>query len=295
MANTFSLHDTHLGICFEGVGEFTNARCLYDDMIRFLRKAGWKIGPNPHTKKHYPSLNEKQRLGRFGDLYLSLECSGRMVTAEFYQEIVKENPHGGRYDFYKLKKMPYLIRKRFELTVAKLWKFLLAWGENLVPRRQRIESPVPDPLAWFNSHWNMGYEEANAINRFKRGPDGWPSDDELKCWKRIDADGQQVRHGDLKYVRVNGRYYPARVYGGINGMWTCIYGREWTQRGVYDIHSTTKGRGRFFSDEEKKRSIQRTMLKALKEWDFARADRIALYCARAGISLGEMKVTIGAA
>lgn len=224
---TFLVHDTSLVVRSTGKEKDSSGRIMpdnktYKGINAELAKLGFDVGKDPRIERHFPILSSTHNAGRHGDLQFVSEVYPAGCKFEFFQELVYENSNGGRYDFDKLTKMPYLVRLRWQHTINALREYLIGRGfEEII----KIRSPNPDPLAYFNSSWDGEYEIKRGIHRFARGPDGWPLDKELASWGRKDATGVILNHGDVRYFRDRkGHLMRGRVYGGINGMWMVVYG-----------------------------------------------------------------------
>jgi hypothetical protein len=117
------------------------------------------------------------------------------------------------------------VRKKFELCLGAMRQHL---AERGFVERVKVTSPNPDPLAYFNAHWDGEYEIRRGVHRFKRDETGWPARAEigLSCWGGArDRDGAELHHGALRYFRDRKGYLRrGRVFGGINGMWLVVYG-----------------------------------------------------------------------
>jgi hypothetical protein len=292
---TFSVHDAAVHTMHEADPDYTKSRELFHKVNRLLRSNGFTIGRDPDIEKKYKTLGPTHRRGRKGLLEVKTETGGRTVEVRFFQNVNFENRNGGEYDFNKLEKMPYLVRKSFEWIVAKLKALIIAEGYEL-------RTPGPewrvDPLGAFNHGWNGAYERKHGIERFSRGPDGWPDEKALSCWKQLDHDGRPIRSGEQRWAIVNGRALRCRVYGGINGMWHGVYGPDRfnvLQRGGWVYRSIFPGRGRHFDDDERKKALRRDLERALKANRFKRAMRICEYAERIGIKFYIDKASVGVA
>jgi hypothetical protein len=286
----FWIHDTTVCISDE---DDKHSRPVFDAAIRLLRRNGFKVGPDPRIKAwKLHSLASTNRVGRCGDLQVAVECSGRIVKLEFFQEVVRENPNGGRYDFSKLQKMPYIVRLRYLWIKEKIWSYLTSAGYGFVPGCPRW---IDDPLAAFNHGWDGEYEKRRGEHRFRRGPDGWPDESELKSWSRKDRDGIVVNHGETRYVLINSRAMRCKVYGGINGMWHCLYGKDESchrQANVGELRSTFPGPGRHFNPDQRDRSIKRDFRNAILSGRFYAADGIKRHCHGLGVDLEIISVSV---
>lgn len=199
----------------------------FNRLLAALTDGGFKIGPDPDIEKNYSLLSKYHREGRrptsAGDLWLTAEVYPTGMKVEFFQEVVTENRAGGRFDFDRRNKMPYIIGKAYEAALRRARAHLLERGftENV-----KIDSPVPDPMAYFNAKWDMDHERRNGTHRFRRGPDGWPDESEIGSYgNNLDRDKVKIEHGSVRYFRTyRGHLMRGRVYGGINGRWMVIYG-----------------------------------------------------------------------
>lgn len=196
----------------------------FNRLMTALEGVGFTVGSDPQIDRNFPTLSKWHRAGTrptpAGMLHFEAETYPTGCKVEFFQEIVTVNPNGGRYDFDRLQKMPYLIRKAFQLAIDTAAAHLEGRGFS---RTEKVRSPNPDPLAWFNSTWDSDFERARGVHRFERDETGWPSAKELSSWVRP---GQPLLEpGSVHYFRDRGgRLMRGRCYGGINGMWTVVYG-----------------------------------------------------------------------
>jgi hypothetical protein len=227
---SFRVYDSTLNVVAQTgqIGRFGLHRPdweTYNRITKVLEAAGLRFQRDPRVAELYPSIAGNYHLGRWGDLQVASEIYPMGCKFEFFQDIVTENRHGGRYDFDRVAKMPYLVRKKFELCLRAVRQHLT--GRGFV-EHVKIDSPNPDPLAYFNGSWDGEYERRRGTHRFKRDETGWPSREEigLACWGGAhDRNGVELRHGDLRYFRDHKGYLRrGRVYGGINGMWLVVYG-----------------------------------------------------------------------
>lgn len=284
---TFRTHDSCLLVGVEPtqkdrLGMWAPDWTNHARLLRVLKHLGFSIETDPKMIGRYRCLSKGRRIGRSGDLFVYCETYAIGSKFEFYQEIVKENSNGGRYDFDKVKKMPYLVRKRFERAIAALKADLLAHGFT---EKTKVTSPIPDPLAYFNDRWDGEYEKRRGTHRFDRDETGWPSTKELSSRDRRDHDGAELTHGALRYARDRKGYLlRGRVYGGINCMWMLIYGpglRDHTHVSAHELFTCSPASvprkqyphpegGRVRAAER----VRRKMADAVKTEDFETAARL---------------------
>lgn len=265
---TFSIHDTAVHI---GSGTEVAARKVFIAVQSLLRRNGFTVRKDPKVERDFKILSKYRREANHGELKCKIEHSGICVSIEFYQSIVFTNPHGGEYDFNKLEKMPYLIRLRFQKSVTAIRSFLEKRGFTNTTRTLVTE----DPLKSFNESWDC--------HHFKRNPDGWPCESVLRSWRRIDADGVVVNNGDTRYCIVGGRPFRCKVYGGINGMWECVYGpgrRDVTCSHVSGLYSFLPSCGRVFTTKERLRRMESVIQESVGARNFLRAHHVETAAAR---------------
>ncbi|MBA0420370.1 hypothetical protein D7Y22_05235 [Stenotrophomonas maltophilia] len=200
---------------------------VFARIIQQLNRMGWVCEiPAEMIERYGLSFARRDRYCRKGDLHAELSIGGRHIELKIWQELHNvSNPNGGRYDFDKEQRMPYLLRLQMEHTRRKLRDYLVNVFDGYTFQAPKIASPNPCPLAYFNEGWDSEHEKKRGTHRFDRGADGWPSEKALRSWDRKDADGVVLQHGDVRCVRDRqGRLRRGRVYGGINGMWMLVYG-----------------------------------------------------------------------
>lgn len=199
----------------------------FNRLLAVLTDAGFVVGVDPLIERRYKILSKYHRAGSrptmAGDLCFYAEVYPTGMKVEFYQEVVTENRNGGRYDFDKRQKMPYLIRKAFEAAIRRARTHLRERGFT---EEKKIESPVLDPMGFFNQQWDMEHERRTGTHRFRRGADGWPDESEIGSYgNNLDRDKVKIEHGSIRYFRTSrGHLMRGHVYGGINGRWMVIYG-----------------------------------------------------------------------
>lgn len=284
-AKTVRIHDTHIVVWLDDVpkGKLPSDICpenwtAFRAICKLLKRRGFSVVRDPRIERDYKLIGKWHRYGRKGDLEFKAEIFPRGFKFEFFQNLVVENKNGGEYDFDKLAKMPYLIRKQWELTAKKILAKLEAMGFVL---ERNVKSPVHDPLAYFNDRWDTQYERSRGIHRFARDETGWPTRSELGCMANgRDRDGVEIHHGDIRYFRnPKGYLMRARVYGGINGIWMAIYGpgaSDWTSKGHYDLFTCrpTEVPRKLVDKDRRKRRLASELKKAVAACDFERCAKL---------------------
>lgn len=216
-----NVFDTHVGVWEDNVTDSIKQR-VYGALIRFLRNRGWHIGQDERIAKQYPRLSPTHRRGTKGELHCSLEVSGRMVGLDIWQERYNiTHPTGGRYEFGKLARMPYLLRKRAELELWHIVAFLQA----------TLGYPLHN-----SNHRRKGETEAAWVDRHTR--DSWHYKPELgRCdwhsdYNRQSGDGHLLEHGQVAWWRDGkGRWLRGIALYNLNHMWWFLHsGSELTNQ-----------------------------------------------------------------
>lgn len=223
-------------------------RDVFLRIVQQLNRLGWTCTvPADMVKQYSLSFARTHRACRKGELHAELRVSGRCIEFQMWQGVnTPTRPdYGGRYESNKEACAPYLLRLEMLRTRSRIVRYLCNVFSGYAFQPPKIASPNPDPLAWFNDGWDSEYDKRRGVHRFDRGPDGWPSDKELGSWRRTDADGALVTHGAVRWFRDSkGRLLRGRVYGGINGNWTVVYGpgqRDYTQRQANELFACPPG------------------------------------------------------
>lgn len=254
---------------------------VFSSALAALRRRGYAVSRDPLIERDHKILSKFHRLverkGNQGSLWISAEWYPVGFTLTGWQSVNYTNPHGGMYDFGKLKRMPYLIRLSWLKTLRIV-------GDVLARRGIAIAPPDPtwsaDPLGAFNASWSP--------ERFARDATGWPDDREVGQWKQIDADGVPLRSGEHRYVVSHDRHWwRVRVYGGINGMWIGVGGPTITNRhaGAYFSRLPADPRQRAVGATLAWQGLWKAFRAAIERRDYLRAAAVDRAAAARGIAL----------
>lgn len=234
---TINLFDTHFGLWEEGPKDNKIRGVFWDEMMHVfsalrghLYRRGWKLQKDAGVHK---CIRAGYYTGRKGDLEAVLECGGRSIKVEFFQNVNIKNRNGGRYDFDKYKLAPSHLQRQMWAEMNALTKWALSVGYHFESKehggrvpidvlrpielqiRDRMRTQVHygnDPLDYFNRSWDA--------DRFKRGDDGWPVDSEIGSYNRKDRDGNIMQNGDIRYFyHWDKRLGVGRVFTSMNNMW----------------------------------------------------------------------------
>ena len=182
-------------------------------LFNMLRAEGFTIENDAEVAK---CIRDDYFIGRHGDLELYAHRYPAGFEIMFFQNIVIENRNGGRYDFDKFQKMPYMIRLRFMKYRDKIIA-LLKSVEDL-----KDESKADPRLAeeWIKCRYvESCHHEQKNTDFDLRSLDGQTQEP----YNGLDRDKKTIRNGEIKYFRGrNGYLYRGRVYHDLNNMWWVI-------------------------------------------------------------------------
>lgn len=268
MKRSYSFHDTSIIVRFDNAPGIAG---LWHRVLNMLAAYGFEIGRDPRIEKHYSCLGKDHRLGRFGDLHLASERNdqhrwnrknqGGSCTFEFFQEIVTENRNGGKYDFDKLAKMPYLVRLRFLHA-----RQAIAWmldAEGIVDESGPVLSRLP-------ALEQLRYKLKGCWHAKGRPIEEWQPDDRSGSNSR-DKDGNKLRPGDLRCFYHRGRLMQGRVYYSLNMMWYVVIGpRELTCHAAGEFFAWRPGLPRRKGSDPVTK-VQQSLKRAVESQNFERA------------------------
>lgn len=228
---TINVWGTHIGAWEEHVTPAVLDR-FRSVLARLRDHRGFRIRQDATVHK---LIRRGYYFGRKGDLELYAKQSGRMFEIDFFQNINRENPNGGQYDFDKFARMPRTMQLACAVEMSHVLRKLLELGYVLEGRRQGITSaellPVlrhaqgrtdeGDPLAAFNRSWNFE-SDWDRGGRFERDASGWPTVAAVCCGTPKDRDGRVLVSGETMYCRRRGRLFRGVARPGPNGNWLLI-------------------------------------------------------------------------
>jgi hypothetical protein len=197
---------------------------IWDKLIRELRKIGFEVIPCPRIKKDHPILLPYNKYGRWKELEVDLQIYFTGFRLEFYQNInTGDRKQGdGKYAYTKYDLMPYLVKKKFDYTVARLGDLIADISGAAVNRTDPPEQATAAILKnCENNHWKLGNPTVlEDIAGLMKGYD--------IRHNSTDRDQKQIVCGEVKYFRhYNGRLYRGHVYHHINNMWWVRVNKYW--------------------------------------------------------------------
>lgn len=211
---------------------------ILEKIFDSMQLRGWKIQTDQSVLEMYPSIANDHFEGIKGDLKFKAERYPTGCEIEFYQDVNKKHRTSGKYDFKKLKLMPYLIRCQFLVELNHISKLLVDSGF------EDTSKPILKTA--------IEKVENHIGNSIHRGLD----DKKIPSYDAEDKDGKRIRNGEVKYFRDHkGRLNRGVVYHNINNMWWTVLNQyEYTNLASFQLFD-------FDSEENKiKKVIKRSGL-----------------------------------
>lgn len=290
---TVSFSDASLSICEEGISaaraaggyQATKAwerefkRAVFARIVQTLNRLGWTcVMPeiDPHSVKHYGGdvarwSAERKRDCAKGDLKGHLDISGRCIEFEMWQDVTPaKNLNGGRYDFDKEDRMPYVLRLEMERTRCRIRDYLCnvfagyTFKESKPTRGPSGLTAIEYIQADVRACWHYNKE----LDR-RSG--------EESCGNNRSADGSTVKHGaKVWFADYHGRICTGTAFYNINNMWWVITGRyDARNLGSFEIYAARPDGLRIKRNADLRRKrLEQELNTAVKAMKFERATQL---------------------
>lgn len=153
-------------------------------------------------------LREWERLEFVTDIYLT------GLKFEFFQNVtLPENKNGGRYDFDKYSKFPYLLRLRLKLAIRTLIEAIRPLCDATITCTDTPNNAVERILKNFRES-SFSRNQINTLDEIE----SYMSDYDFSQ-NNNDRDKKKIKCGDIKYFySYDGYLHRGRVYHNINNM-----------------------------------------------------------------------------
>lgn len=193
-------------------------------ILHRLEREGFAVEQDPDTRARYKILAKDHWYGRRSDLEFVAAKYPNGFEIVFFQNVVHKNPHGGRYDFHKLEKMPYLIRLQYIKymgIVVDTLKSLIEVEDKTRPVGKTAEERIVIDLScnfWMLPNKDFDIHKLDGTDPGEGyGWGGYPGPTK-------DRDGKLIKNGDIKYFRSswNGYLMRGRVYYRANQQFWAI-------------------------------------------------------------------------
>ncbi|KQQ40418.1 hypothetical protein ASF61_06595 [Duganella sp. Leaf126] len=241
-------------------------RDVFARIVQTLRRIGWSVLPWDESDQ-YKAIALNHRTCSKGDLKGQLEMSGRCIKFEMWQDVtLSENRNGGRYDFGKEARMPYLLRIEMERARLRIRDYLLNafTGYVFEPSAPKIGLNGATALEYAkHSQRSSGH----YVEHLGRASFNSPSNG-------FTRDGVAIEDGAKVYaITRKGRVVYGAAYYSLNGRWMVVTGKhgvEWADH--RELYAACPGDPRVKRNARQRRQrIEGEMASAIKAMKFERA------------------------
>ncbi|WHL28135.1 UvrB/UvrC motif-containing protein [Pseudomonas juntendi] len=255
-------------------------REVFARVVQQLNRMGWKCqlpAFNQREKDQYPSIYEDSRRSerecRRGDLQGNLKMDFGTLKFEMWQDVANvENRNGGRYDFGKEKRMPYMLRLLMEHTRRRLREYLMNvfTGYTFDPGRDLKVGPGRNCVTAMEAvledrkhtgHYVKALGRAQYTNDAQQSGDGLVIEDGMRVYA-LDWHGRVVTGIALYYL---------------GGNWKIVTGKYSTISNVWHNKVFVNNPGdlrRKRNDDKGRRRLEKEMSTAVSAMNFERAARL---------------------
>lgn len=214
-----------LSVCLENPK--SERFCKVKDMEHFnlwcagkkaLRNKGAKIRVDTEIKKRAKCISQYHGYGYWGGLEFVTDIYNTGLKFEFFQNVtVPENKNGGRYDFDKYSKFPYLIRLRLKIAIKTLIEEVSQHCDATITCTDAPISAEQRILKKFKE-FSFSRNRINTIDEIESFMSHYDFSKNSN-----DRDKKKIKCGELKYFySYDGYLHRGQVYHNINNMWWVI-------------------------------------------------------------------------
>ena len=276
-AGNINFGDASLSIWEEGIRAAGNyqaekawnrqfKREVFARIVQTLHRIGWTVGPWDQAD-HYKAIALGHRTCSKGDLKGELDVSGRCIKFEMWQDVTpSENSNGGRYDFSKEARMPYLLRIEMERTRRRIRDYLLNVLTDYEFKPSAPELGVGGATAIevaaharrTSCHYVQALDRANISNK-EQG---------------FSADGVALENGSKVFAFDHaGRVICGTAFYSLNGNWQIVTGHYGlTYAWHTEVYAECPGDPRVKrNSDQRRRRLEGELAKAIKAMNFERA------------------------
>ena len=254
---TYNIYDGTIGIWRVNVND--EVRETFDEIRMMMMNDGWTFHQDPKIKKHYRCIANNHHAGRKQDVHFLSSIAGRHIEFRFYEDVIRDNQHGGQYTTHKLKSMPYLLRLKVQIAIDKLVAYLKPLGYTDKSRTYPAEG-----LAAIMKH-RAELEDFQGKDFYSR---------ERLRYNCADAHGVEMFDGDVRYFwSYTGRLQRGIVYRNINNMWWVHTGPfSYSNQANFSLFTWKAGMGsrRKLSDAEIEKRLRAQLEIAINKEKFER-------------------------
>ena len=288
---TISFNDAGISIWEEGLNprmtakerdawELAFKRQVFARVVQTLNRLGWTAtmpAIKEHDVKHYGGrvarwAAERHRDCVKGDLKGELTVGGRVVEFKMWQDVTpSENPNGGRYDFDKEDRMPYVLRLEMERTRRRIRDYLCNVFTGYTMSTYRPSKRVPGETAIESISRNWAQNERSTPDKWEEATRKKTEKDTYNC---MSGDGVRLQHGQKVYTTdYKGRWLVGNAFND-GGMWNVVTGPyTYVRKSNSELSTTPPPDLRVKRNQgDRRKRLEQELQKAVKAMDFKRAE-----------------------
>lgn len=269
-------------------------RQVFARIVQTLRRIGWTVGPWDKTEQ-YKCIALNHRTCSKGDLKGELDMSGRCIKFEMWQDVTpSENRNGGRYDFGKEARMPYVLRLEMGRTRRRIRDYLCnvftgyAFNEKAGDGRNAKRGFMSlTALEWIADCYRTSCHFKGDWDRYVASHSAQST---VGCFNsnRRSGDGVLLEHGQTVWCfDYHGRIQQGTSYYNINNMWWVALGRyDVTNKASFELYTTRPDNLRIKRNADRRRSrLEAELAAAVKAMKFERAAQLRNILFPGGVAL----------
>lgn len=286
-AGTVNFGDASISIWEEGIsaaraeGGFAGVKAweqkfkreVLKRIVQTLNRLGWTVGPWDKTEQ-YKCIALNHRTCSKGGLKGELDVSGRCIKFEMWQDVTPpKNSNGGRYDFDKEDRMPYVLRLEMERTRRRIRDYLcnVFTGYTFNDKSSDGRSAKHGfmyltALEWIAECYRTSWHFKGDTAAYK-----------IEGYNSKSADGGTVQHGQPVWCfDYHGRIQQGTAYYNINNMWWVALGQyDVTNKASFELYTSCPDNPRVKRNADRRRKrLEGEMAKAIKAMKFERAAQL---------------------
>jgi hypothetical protein len=249
-------------------------RQVFARIVQTLRRIGWTVGPWDKTDQ-YKCIALNHRTCSKGDLKGELDMSGRCIKFEMWQDVTpSENRSGGRYDFGKEARMPYVLRLEMERTRRRIRDYLCnVFTEYTFKAPEKKLGAYPGGTGaaeWIEQQYRDSWH-------FKGDWPGYLEKNPYMQNNRSSADGCQLEHMQtVWFADWRGRICRGTAMYNINNMWWVVAGPyEVRNLASFELYTAAPDNLRVKRNADRRRKrLEAELAHAVKAMKFERAAQL---------------------
>jgi hypothetical protein len=273
-----SFHDASLHVWEEPGGQVRpewEARFKKEVFLRIvqqLNRLGWACSvPQDMITQYSRAFAQMHRYCRKGDLQAELSVSGRHIELKMWQDVANiTHRSGGKYEFDKEQKMPYLLRLEMERTRRRIRDYLCGVfdGYEFDAGKRDGRSNKRGFMHRTALEWLQGCYATSG--HFK----GDLASYQISPYNSESADKTPLQHGQrVWFYDRKGRLNVGTAHYNINNMWWVVTGRyDVTNEASFHLHTSCPGNVRVKRNADiRRKRLEGELSKAVLAMNYERA------------------------